>query len=405
VRLRHPDGTTVHLSYCSNVHPAEDVDGIVAQLSRFAGPVRRAMGSDLLGVGLWIPAGAARTLAADTRQCDRLRSALVAEGLEVVTLNGFPYGGFHDPVVKRAVYRPDWTEPDRLAYTLDLARVLAALLPDDVAEGTISTLPLGWREGWSEASTRAALSALARLGDELSALRDRTGRTIRVGLEPEPGCIVERTGHAAELLAGAVTGGWVGVCLDACHLAVQFEDPSDAVRGLAAAGVPIVKAQVSTALRVPNPAVAPARRALSAFVEPRFLHQTRVRRGGPGGPVEGVDDLDEALAGRLADDGEWRVHFHAPVHWRGAAAGEQTTQAELCSTLDVLVGGPEPLTTHLDVETYTWTVLPAERRPAGPDGLVDGLARELRWTRSVLAALGLSEAVGAMDVDAVKETP
>jgi sugar phosphate isomerase/epimerase len=392
MRFRHTDGQTVHLSYCSNVHPAEDVDGIVVQLGRYAGPVRRALGADLLGVGLWIPAGAARSLAGDRAGCDRLRSALAAERLEVVTLNGFPYQGFHAPVVKRAVYRPDWTEPGRLAYTLDLARVLAALLPDDVPAGTISTLPLGWREGWSEASTRAALEALARLADELAALQDLTGRTIRVGLEPEPGCSVEVTGQAAELLSGGVTGGWVGVCLDACHLAVQFEDPAAAVGALGVAGVPIVKAQVSTALRVARPSSASARSALAAFVEPRFLHQTRVRRPSHG-RVEGVDDLDEALAGGLADDGEWRVHFHAPVHWAGSAASASspTTQPELRSTLDVLVGGPAALTTHLDVETYTWTVLPPGQRPDGPAGLVDGLARELRWTRDRLGDLGLKE--------------
>jgi sugar phosphate isomerase/epimerase len=385
MRLRHPDGTTVHLSYCSNVHAAEDVDGIVIQLQQYAGPVRRATAADVLGVGLWIPAGAARSLASDRAACARLRAALAADRLEVVTLNGFPYQGFHDPVVKRAVYRPDWTEPDRLAYTLDLARVLAEVLPDDVSTGTISTLPLGWREGWSESSTRAALDALAWLAAELATLQDRTGRTIRVGLEPEPGCTVERTGQAAELLAraGGVAAGWIGVCLDACHLAVQFEDCADAVATLAAAGVPVVKAQVSTALRVARPSEASARAALSGFVEPRFLHQTRVRR--PDGRVEGVDDLDEALAGGLADDGEWRVHFHAPVHW----VGDETTQASLRRALDVLAGGPAPLTTHLDVETYTWTVLPPGQRPEGPAGLVDGLARELRWTRDRLTELGL----------------
>jgi Xylose isomerase-like TIM barrel len=215
-------------------------------------------------------------------------------------------------------------------------------------------------------------------------LRDRTGRTIRVGLEPEPGCIVERTSQAAELLGG-VAPDWVGVCLDACHLAVQFEEAAAAVAALGAAGVPIVKAQVSTALRVADPSDASSRAALASFVEPRFLHQTRARR--PGGHVEGVDDLDEALAGGLADDGEWRVHFHAPVHW----VGDETTHAELGETLDVLAGGPTPLTTHLDVETYTWTVLPPGQRPEGPAGLVDGLARELRWTRDRLTDLGLKE--------------
>jgi sugar phosphate isomerase/epimerase len=413
MRLCHPDGTTVHLSYCSNVHPAEDVDGMLAQLAQFAGPVRRATGADSLGLGLWVPARAAHDLARSPVTVEQLRSALAAQHLEVVTLNGFPYGGFHAPVVKKKVYRPDWTEPDRLTYTLDLARVLAGLLPDDVEVGTISTLPFGWRDirggsgdgvaateggragsggGWSEASTEAALGALRHLATELEALQGRTGRTIRVGLEPEPGCIVERTSQAAELLGG-VAPEWVGVCLDACHLAVQFEDPEAAVATLAAAGVPVVKAQVSTALRVADPGSEAARAALASYVEPRFLHQTRERlASGAEGEVVGTDDLDEALDGGLPGDGEWRVHFHAPVHWSGrGAGGVETTQPELRQTLDVLMGGPEPLTTHLDVETYTWTVLPPSQRPDGPAGVVDGLARELLWTRDRLTDLGMKE--------------
>jgi sugar phosphate isomerase/epimerase len=389
MRFRHPDGTTVHLSYCSNVHPAEDVDGILDQLPRFAGPVREATGATRLGLGLWVPAKAAHELAGDPGAVERLRAALAAQRLEVVTLNGFPYGGFHAPVVKKAVYRPDWSEPERLRYTLDLAHVLAGLLPDDTEAGSISTLPFGWREGWVPASTAAALDQLRELASELEALRDRTGRTIRVGLEPEPGCIVERTSQAAALLSG-VAPDWVGVCLDACHLAVQFEDPGEAVARLAASNVAVVKAQVSTALRVADPRAHSARAALAAFVEPRFLHQVRERW--PGGEVVGTDDLDEALAGALPGSREWRVHFHAPVHWSGPdGGGVATTQPELGQTLDTLVGGPAALTTHLDVETYTWTVLPPERRPEGTAGLVDGLARELLWTRDRLVELGLKE--------------
>lgn len=417
MRFRHPDGTTVHVSYCSNVHPAEDLDGILAQLDRFAGPVRRAVGADRLGLGLWLPARAAHELASDPAAVERLRSALVAQRLEVVTLNGFPYGGFHDQVVKKAVYRPDWTEPERLTYTIDLARVLAGLLPDDTSVGSISTLPFGWPNpklhggavglaskggrvgsggGWSERATRAPLAALRRLAGELAALRDRTGRTIRIGIEPEPGCLVERTSQAAELLNGVVPS-WVGVCLDACHLAVQFEEASEAVAMLTAAGVPVVKAQISAALRVADPRSPTAQATLATYVEPRFLHQTRERL--PDGRIVGTDDLDEALAGLLPADGEWRTHFHVPVHWSAddEADGVTTTQPELRRTIQTLVGGPHPVTTHLDVETYTWSVLPPDRRPEDDAGLVDGLARELLWTRDRLTELGLREIGGSRD--------
>jgi sugar phosphate isomerase/epimerase len=376
MRLRHPDGSVVHLAYCSNVHPAETVDGICHQLHTFVPPLRAALDLDRLGVGLWIPARAAAELKASSRARAQLANALRVAGAEVVTCNGFPYGGFHDPVVKHAVYRPDWHEPERLRYTLDLAEVLAGLLPDDVGEGTISTMPLGWPDRWPD--TAAALDPLKRLAEGLDARAQRSGRRIRVGLEPEPGCVVETTAQAAEVLSGLGTE-LIGVCVDACHLAVQFEDPRAAVAGLEAAGVPVVKAQLSAAVRTPEPAAATW---LAEFVEPRFLHQTR-ELGSAG--VSGVDDLDTALAGGLPGSAEWRAHFHVPLH----ADPDRTTTEELSAVIDALLSGPSPVTRHLEVETYTWSVLPEAQRPRGEAGLVDGLAAELRWTRDRLAEAGL----------------
>jgi sugar phosphate isomerase/epimerase len=383
MRFRHPDGSVVHLSYCTNVHPAEDVEGIVAQLRLFAGQVRRQLGVPRLGIGLWISAEAAAGLVRDQEAIDRLRSELERWRLEVVTLNGFPFSSFHAPVVKRRVYRPDWTDPARLAYTLDLARLLAALLPEDAGEGTISTLPLGWRAPWGDEELARARAQLARLAGSLAALEEETGRRIRIGLEPEPGCVVETTEQASALLFD-LEPEWIGVCLDACHLAVQFEDPAEAVAALGAAGVPIVKAQVSNALRVSSPRSRASAERLAAFAEPRFLHQTRERRGGV---VTGVDDLGDAMAGGLPGESEWRVHFHVPVH----ANGGETTQPELAATLEALVGGESPLTRHLEIETYTWTVLPVDSRPGHDGALVTALAREVEWTRERLLELGLTE--------------
>jgi hypothetical protein len=100
--------------------------------------------------------------------------------------------------------------------------------------------------------------------------------------------------------------------------------------------------------------------------------------------VHGTDDLPEALAGGLPARDEWRVHFHVPVH-----AAEHTTQDELRATLRALAGGPEPRTRHYEVETYTWGVLPDG--PGGDEGLVEGLAAELAWTRDRLVELGAEE--------------
>ncbi|MEU0601481.1 metabolite traffic protein EboE [Streptomyces sp. NPDC006393] len=385
MRLLHPDGTVVHLAYCTNVHPAEDLDGVLAQLARHAEPVRERLGAPVLGLGLWLARDAAAALAADDAAVGGLRRELTARGLEVVTLNGFPYRGFHDPVVKHAVYRPDWTEPDRLHYTLDLARVLAALLPEDAAHGSVSTVPLGWRTPWTAGQADEAARTLDTLADGLADLAADTGRTIRVGLEPEPGCVVETTAEAARHLARVDTDR-IGVCLDACHLAVGFEEPAAALARLEEAGLNVVKTQASCALQAADPSDPATREALARFAEPRFLHQVRER----GNPPRAVDDLDDALAGGLPGRDPWRVHFHVPLH-ADPEPPLTTTRPELEATLAALLGGDTARTAHVEAETYTWGVLPEADRPQGPDALADGIAAELAFTRDHLMSLGLKE--------------
>jgi hypothetical protein len=379
-RFRHRDGSLVHVAYCTNVHPAEDLDGILLQLERFAAPLRRRLESERLGVGLWLAAPVARRLGGEADGVARLRDALDRHGLEVVSFNGFPYRAFHAPVVKRAVYQPDWTTPQRSEYTLDLARLLAQLLPDDVTEGSISTLPFGWRAGWTERHTARARSSLAAVAVELERLEQTSGRRIRLALEPEPGCVIETIEQAIAALDG-LDPGWVGVCLDACHMAVQFEEAEVVQRALDAAGVPVVKAQASAALRTARPGSG----ELSSFVEPRFLHQTRTCTSAG---VVGVDDLDEALAGGLPREREWRVHFHVPVHLDGG----RTTQPQLRELLACLLGGSRAVTRHVELETYTWDVMPGPLRPKDDAALLDGLTRELGWLTRELEDLGLARA-------------
>ncbi|MEU1517615.1 metabolite traffic protein EboE [Streptomyces sp. NPDC005811] len=384
MRFRHGDGTTVHLAYCSNVHQAEDLDGVVRQLASHAEPVREALGADLLGIGLWLARDVVTELSARPGAVRRLRAELTARGLETVTLNAFPYEGFHREVVKKDVYLPDWTDPARLRYTVDCARVLAGLLPDDARRGSVSTLPLAWRTPWPAEARDTARRSLDRLALSLAELERDTGRAIRVGFEPEPGCVVENTVQAARELGG-LDPERLGVCLDTCHLAVQFENPARALRRLADAGLPVVKVQASSALQADDPTDPAARRALSRFAEPRFLHQTRTA---PDGVVSGVDDLPDALAGGLDPGSPWRVHFHAPLH----AAPEPpltTTTGELTTALRELLGGPEAVCDHVEVETYTWSVLPEQLRPQDREGLVAGIAAELAWSRDRFEELGL----------------
>lgn len=372
MRFRHRDGTLVHLAYCTNVHQAEDLDGVLAQLARFGEPVRDRLGVDRLGLGLWLARPVAAELAADPAAVARLRRELAARGLEVVTFNGFPYQGFHDPVVKHKVYRPDWATPERTRYTLDLARLLAGLMPDDAIRGSVSTLPLGWRTDWRGDDGQLGLLAKGLAEQD---------RPVRVAFEPEPGCVIETTAQAAALLS-EVDKEWLGICLDTCHLAVGFEEPAAALARLEAAGLAVVKLQASAALEAANPADPRTRRALESFVEPRFLHQST--EGAP----PGADDLDLALAGGLPGESPWRVHFHVPLHAEPAPP-LTSTRPVLAGTLAELFAGETARTDHVEVETYTWQVLPDA--PADDAGLVTGIAAELDWTRRALISLGLEE--------------
>ncbi|WP_172382718.1 metabolite traffic protein EboE [Streptomyces sp. MNP-20] len=399
MRFRHPDGSTVHLAYCTNVHPAETLDGVLAQLREHCEPVRKRLGRDRIGIGLWLAKDAAHALVTDPAALRGLRTELDRRGLEVVTLNGFPYEGFGSAEVKYRVYKPDWADPERLEHTSSLARILAQLLPDDVTEGTISTLPLAWRTAFGPARAQAAHTALGSLAQRLDALAELTGRSIRIGLEPEPGCIVETTGDAIEPLT-EVGHSRIGVCVDTCHLATSFEDPHTALGALAAAGIPVVKTQLSAALHAEHPHLPEVRAALAAFDEPRFLHQTRTvprgptrpaTEGAPGTVLRGTDDLGEALApGALPDTAPWRSHFHVPLH-AAPAPPLTSTLSVLKDTLALLVGGPHPRTRHLEVETYTWQALPPELRPRARPQLVDGIAAELTLARDLLTDLGLKE--------------
>jgi sugar phosphate isomerase/epimerase len=362
----------MHLSYCTNVHPAEDFAGIVRQFDTYATAIRRHLDADVLGLGLWLAAPLAAELVAEPALRRRLRRELDARGLEVVTLNGFPYQAFQAPVVKLAVYHPDWTDRRRLDYTLNLARVLVDLLPDRATRGSISSLPLAWRRPWNAARADAAARLLDELAAGLARIAEEAGRPVRVGFEPEPGCVVETTAQAVAALSGVDTER-LGVCLDLAHLACAWEEPAEALARLRAAGLPVVKVQVSAALEAADPAAAAD--VLRGYVEPRFLHQTRSAHG------ESADDLDDALERELA--GPWRVHYHVPLHAVPARPLTSTVPV-LRAALRELLAPPEPACDHFDVETYTWGVLPEEQRPRTDAEVAAGIAAELAFARALI---------------------
>ncbi|MEU6643910.1 metabolite traffic protein EboE [Saccharomonospora sp. NPDC046836] len=373
------------LSYCTNVHPAEDLDGILRQLDAYAVPVRERLGEDRLGVGLWLAADVAAGLAADPAARRGFAAELAARGLAVETLNAFPYGGFHDEVVKHSVYVPTWTDPRRLRYTVDCITVLTDLLPPDAGYGSISTLPLAWRQPWSSSHDIRAAIALDEVTRVLRSARARHEQPIKLAVEPEPGCVLDTVDDALGWLAGRADPDYIGLCLDTCHLAVSFADPAQTVERIRRAGLDVVKVQASAALHVEHPGTAEAMAALREFAEPRYLHQVRERSAA--GEVLAADDLLEAM-GELPATGPWRVHFHVPLHAQPDAPLTSTTGVLTAALAALAAQGPLP---HIEVETYTWNVLPAGARQE----LAAGIADELRWALEAIESARHAKEVSA----------
>ena len=386
------------LTYCTNVHPGENLEQVFDILRGPLSSVRRNRGLARMSGGLWLSNPAARALSAE-EQPRGLASQLEQNAISLFTLNGFPAQGFHSQRVKEAVYHPDWSEPERLDYTLTLARILAGLLPPDVTEGTISTVPLGFGPDWNDARHVIALDALCKCAAVLEKIRQQTGRHIRVCIEMEPGCVLESTDelipfftselprHAIGMgLDPALISNHLGICFDVCHQAVMFEDTYEALGRIHKAGIAIGKIQISSALELKNPADADARNALTGFVEQKYLHQSRCRD--KTGQLLRVMDLDQAFTA-FPYSHPWRTHFHLPIQAESLISeGLGTTQHEICRTLDFLRDTPG-VHPHIEVETYTWTALPVQIRPTDECMFIDGLSAELLWLETQMHLRGL----------------
>lgn len=392
----------VHLTYCLNVHPGETWVENLAAIRDKAVKVRdRVAGGRPFGLGLRLGRQAADELA-DPAAMGEFREFLAAEDLYVFTINGFPYGQFHGTRVKEDVYRPDWRTEARREYTVRLGEILAGLLPEGVS-GSISTVPGSYR-AWiqSPEDVRAMAENLADVAAHLARLRETTGRAISLALEPEPDCWVENTDEAVAFLTGPLArlGGdhlrgtqglgidqadralreHLGVCFDTAHAAVQFEDLAESLAKLERAGVKVSKIQLSSALQVRPTAEALSR--LRDFCDEVYLHQVKVR--GADGSIASYADLPAALAAALTPasaappDAEWRVHFHVPLFLAGG--GELGSTAGLLTEAfrERLVAG---VTEHLEIETYTFDVLPPALRAAD---VAESVAREVRWVMDTL---------------------
>ena len=386
--------STLPLSYCTNVHAGQSLAELGQTLDSYPAAIAAAADGQPLAVGLWLADPVSRELSAEPDGVARLRDRLGALQLSCHTLNAFPFGNFHSKRVKEQVYLPDWSSPQRLEYTLRCAAILAELLPEG-REGSISTLPLSFKPAMTHDAFRDdCLSNLIAAAQRLDALHDATGRVIRLAIEPEPFCAIETTPEALALFrdlrvraaaAGAleVVNEHIGLCYDVCHQAVEFENAAASIQTLRAAGVRINKVHISCAIELPdarNNAAGLA--ALADYAEPRYLHQTFARTAE--GEILRLPDLTRELCENpppmFRDAETWRVHFHVPVN-EDQLGPLRTTRPQLQQALSAVAR--LDYAPHLEVETYTWAVLPEADRPS----LVDGLAAELTATRRLLAAV------------------
>jgi hypothetical protein len=387
--------SSLPLSYCTNVHPGVTVAEVIAGIRRYTAEVQQTLGAPI-AAGLWLAQPVVAELQRDAGRLQELGDALCHANLTTYTFNAFPYGNFHSERVKEQVYLPDWTQPARLDYTIICARVLAQLLPEGV-EGSLSTVPLGFKSLCQRPDFRQqSISQLIRFAQAMDELHDDTGQVLRLAIEPEPLCVLETTPETIEFFkqlrdAADTTGDrqavdrHIGVCYDVCHQSVEFEDVAASIRELGDHDIRINKVHITCAIELQQP-TPQSLAELSQFVEPRYLHQTFARSRS--GQVLSYLDLDKAICEQppagFHDAETWRVHFHVPVDTESLGL-LGTTRADLRKALlQVQALNYAP---HLEVETYTWGVLPSGEKP----GLVEGISRELRATQLLLANLRLNQ--------------
>lgn len=406
----------MHLGYCTNIHPGEAWDDHFRHLREQVPAVKAAYSPNApLGLGLRVANQASIDLM-QPEQLAQFKTWLAEAGCYVFTMNGFPYGGFHDTVVKDQVHAPDWTTTERADYTIRLFRLLAQLLPDYELEGGVSTSPLSYRLWWNSPGRPSAAAGyqamidgtqhMLRVLDELMQLRQQTGKILHLDIEPEPDGLLDNLDDFIEWYTGMLRPAartyldqkygltaaqaddalrdHMQLCYDVCHMAVTYETTDQALHKLTVADIRVGKVQISSALHLDfdsNPADAQAKLgAIRAFNEPTYLHQVVARLAD--GTRQRFADLPAALAAYDPDTHrEWRVHFHVPLFLQNYGQ-LGSTQRDVLAALHRQ--RTHPFTKQLEVETYTWGVLPPDLQLP----ISESIARELTWVRTNLFVPG-----------------
>ena len=395
--------SNLHLTYCTNIHPGETWSQVESNLKQYLPQLKaRLSPNQAFGIGLRLANAATKKLLAEDNLV-QLQSWLQQEDLYVFTLNGFPYGGFHHQVVKDKVYAPDWSTSERLDYTLRLIDILTALLPSNL-DGGISTLPISYKPWWGNDEDRQRILHqgsinLAQAIAKLVKVYQSTGKLIHIDLEPEPDGMLENTTEIIDFFQDwllPIAGKWlqelgidsakaeywitrhIRVCYDTCHFAVEYEEPDEIVRRFKDAGIKIGKIQLSSAIKIDIPSETKERQAvlakLTPFAESTYLHQVIARHEDE---LKHYPDLSVALQDFLTTEAqEWRTHFHVPIFIPKYQLFE-STQDHIVKLLQMLPD--DAIANHLEIETYTWEVLPSEMKL----DILTSIEREYQWVLSV----------------------
>ncbi|WYL99628.1 MAG: metabolite traffic protein EboE [Gloeotrichia echinulata CP02] len=398
----------LHLTYCTNIHPGETWKEVLANLQKYIPTLKSRLSPDeLFGIGLRLADLAARELL-ESDNLAQFKHWLIQENLYVFTLNGFPYGGFHRQVVKDEVYAPDWSKIERVDYTLRLLKILETLLPEGI-DGGISTVPLSYKIWWKqdkeagEIVFKTSCLHIALIVAEMIRIHETTGKLLHLDLEPEPDGLIENTSEVIDFfqdyllpiagtdladklnisqqLAEKYLLEHIRICYDTCHFAVEYEDPASVFTRLQSAGIKIGKIQISAAIKVNLPTEIEQRRLifqrLHPFADSTYLHQVIERR--PDGELYHYPDLITALPQleqSLAE--EWRTHFHIPIFISDYQL-LQSTQDDIVTALNLVQ--KNQACQHLEIETYTWDILPPEMKI----DLLTSIQREYEWVLSTIA--------------------
>jgi hypothetical protein len=360
------------ITYCTNIHPGESWADTFLNLQNHIPSVKSVVSpDDPFPIGLRLSCQAALEINAGAETSEAFMGWLQHTKTYIPTINGFPYGSFHSKRIKENVYLPDWRQSERVDYTKILATLLDCWLPGDV-QGSISTVPIVFGNCINETEMGIVRKNLLSVLEHFERLHQASGKKILLALEPEPGCqletVIDVISFFERMNFSDEHRSRIGVCLDCCHLAVEFEDPVEAFVKLGAAGIPIAKVQISSAPSLLDP----CRTTIERLCEPNYLHQVVIRTSE--GNLVRYTDLPEALQKHQIRSGEeWRIHFHLPVFIENTPWGN-TTQQFIIDLLPML--DPDTL---LEIETYTWEVLPAELRPSSVN---DSIIQEIKWLKA-----------------------